>query len=64
MKAKIDERRCQGFGMCALAAPRLFEVGQRDGYAIALVDEIPADQIDAARAAVKECPMRAIKLVD
>ena len=29
MKIKIDERRCQGFGMCALAAPELFKVGEK-----------------------------------
>jgi ferredoxin len=64
MKIKIDERRCQGFGMCALTAPDLFKVGEKDGYAVALVSEVAPEQAEAARAAVESCPMRAIELIE
>jgi ferredoxin len=64
MKITIDERRCQGFGMCALAAPELFKVGEKDGYAVALVSEVTHEQIEAARAAVENCPMHAIELTE
>jgi ferredoxin len=64
MRIKIDERRCQGFGMCALAAPELFKVGERDGYAIALIEQPGAEQYEAAREAAAACPMSAIELID
>jgi ferredoxin len=64
MKIKIDERRCQGFGMCALAAPGLFKVGEKDGYAVALVSEVAPEQREAAQTAVENCPMHAIELVE
>jgi ferredoxin len=62
MKIRIDERRCQGFGMCAIAAPELFAVGEKDGYAVALVSEVAPEQREAAQAAVENCPMHAIDL--
>jgi ferredoxin len=62
VKIKIDERLCQGFGMCAIAAPELFKVGEKDGYAVALVSEVSPEQLEAAQAAVENCPMHAIEL--
>jgi ferredoxin len=64
MKIRIDERRCQGFGMCAIAAPELFAVGEKDGYAVALVSEVAPEQREAAQAAVENCPMHAIELTE
>lgn len=64
MKIKIDERRCQGFGMCALTTPNLFKVGEKDGYAVALVSEVAPEQLEAAQAAVASCPMSAIDLTE
>lgn len=64
MRIKIDERQCQGFGLCAETAPHLFKVGERDGYAVALVPELSAEQLEAAREAEAACPMRAIKVVE
>ncbi len=64
MRIKIDERQCQGFGLCAEVAAQLFKVGERDGYAIALVAELSDEQLQAAREAEAACPMRAIQIVE
>ena len=64
MRIHIDETRCQGFGLCKLAAPDFFDVGDRDGYAIALVDRVPPGREDEAAAAARQCPMAAIALID
>jgi ferredoxin len=64
MRIKIDERKCQGFGMCAVTAPHLFKVGERDGYAVALVDEVKPEQMEIAQEAAASCPMSAIDLIE
>jgi ferredoxin len=78
MKIRIDERKCQGFGMCANAAPDVFAVGENDGYAYLKVgsgDEAdPATHLrtasinrsseDVARIAIAVCPMQAIEALD
>lgn len=64
MRIKIDERQCQGFGLCAEVAPHLFKVGERDGYAVALVPELTDEQLASAREAEAACPMRAIQIVE
>jgi ferredoxin len=78
MKVRINERKCQGFGLCALAAPNLFVVGEFDGYAyIALpkdsagtdplsyvrVAAIPHDKLEAAKVAAENCPTHAIEIL-
>jgi ferredoxin len=78
MKIRINERKCQGFGMCANAAPDLFAVGEHDGYAYLKIDsadaadgighlrmaDIPKGSEEAATAAVSICPMEAIETLD
>lgn len=63
MRAVVNNRKCQGFGICKLAAPELFEVGEADGYAIVLKDPIPLSQADDAESAARQCPMEAIELL-
>jgi ferredoxin len=54
---------CVGHGVCESLAEDLFEVGD-DGASHVLVDPIPADRGDAARAAVRACPAQALLLVE
>jgi ferredoxin len=42
-----------------VCAPELFDIGD-DGHAGALLDQVPADLVDAARDAAQTCPERAI----
>jgi ferredoxin len=78
MKIRINERKCQGFGMCASAAPDLFAVGENDGYAYLKVEsgneagatahlriaDISESSEEAAKLAVSLCPMEAIETLD
>ena len=62
MKVRIDPDRCQGHGRCYDLSPGLF--GDDDeGYGTVPGDgTVPADQQQAARLAVANCPERAIDL--
>ena len=64
MKVEINSEVCQGHGRCYDLAPKLF--GEDDeGYGTVLGDgTVPADQEDAARLAVANCPERAISLTE
>jgi ferredoxin len=77
MRIRINDRKCQGFGMCALAAPDLFGVGERDGYAYLKtsgndsrsldylkVASISDGNMEAAKMAAENCPTQAIDILD
>jgi ferredoxin len=63
MQVRVDPDKCQGHTLCAMRAPKLFELSDIDGHASALVDEVPADQEDDAVEAFHSCPEQAIVLV-
>ena len=62
MRVRVDDSRCTGHQMCAIAAPEVF--GADDyGNAIVLIEgEIPAELEAKARRAEGNCPERAIHL--
>jgi len=47
--------------MCAIAAPAVFD-NDDYGYAVVLMDPVPAEQQAAARRAEANCPERAITI--
>ena len=61
MKVRIDTDLCAGFGICVGIAPEVFELHE-DGYATALVSDVPAELEDLVRRAASQCPAQAIKL--
>lgn len=61
MKVTVDGQVCAGFGVCLGLCPEVFELHD-DGYAIVRVAEVPPEFEDAVRAAVNQCPSRAISL--
>jgi ferredoxin len=63
MKVRVDASVCAGFGACLGLCPEVFELHD-DGYAIVRVSEVPPELEDAVRAAVSQCPSRAISLSD
>jgi ferredoxin len=63
MRVIVDRDRCQGHNRCYAEAPKLFDLDD-ELKSVVLVDIVPADQQDAARAAERNCPERAITLVD
>ena len=64
MKLRLDPNKCQGFGLCVVAAPELFGLGENDGYGFVRREEIAAELRERAELAVDACPMRAIEITE
>ncbi|MBL1073577.1 ferredoxin [Nocardia sp. 2] len=62
MRLEVDLDLCQGHAVCQDEAPALFDVPRNGQVRILRTD--PADELEAARAAVKYCPTQALSLVD
>jgi ferredoxin len=60
MKIDVDPDKCQGHTLCAMRAPKLFELSDMDGHASVIVDEVPAVQEEDAMEAFHSCPEQAI----
>lgn len=60
---ELDQDKCQGYGICALAAPELLSL---DDYGMAVLDGPAAEAAPERlqRRAVLSCPAEAIRLVD
>lgn len=63
MKVHADRDVCIQAGNCVMAADSLFDQDD-DGIVVVLVDDIPDDEQDRAREAVKLCPSQALTIVD
>jgi ferredoxin len=63
MKVRVDTEVCAGFGICVGICPEVFALHD-DGYAVVLVDEVPAEFEDLTRRAADQCPSRAISVSD
>ena len=63
MKVKADREVCIQAGNCVVVADSLFDQDD-DGFVMVLVDEVPGDEEDRAREAVKMCPSQALQIVE
>ncbi len=61
MRIHVDWSRCDGNGVCAGEAPALFSLDDEDQLHV-LQQEFGPDLKDAAEAAVRGCPKRALRL--
>ena len=61
MKIILDRPRCEGHGLCEEVAPQLMHLDD-DGELVLDVVDVNVDQLDAAKAAVRVCPVAALKL--
>ncbi|AYA26577.1 ferredoxin [Rhodococcus rhodochrous J3] len=63
MKITLDRPRCEGHGLCEEAAPELMHLDD-DGELVLDIVEVPegSPQAAAASAAVRVCPVAALKL--
>ncbi|GAY16913.1 ferredoxin [Mycobacterium sp. shizuoka-1] len=61
MKAGIDDGRCRGHGVCTTLCPQVFAMTD-DGYAEAILDEVPPELEATAREAADACPENAVIL--
>lgn len=60
-KIELDRPRCEGHGLCEEAAPNLMHLDDEGELVIDLAEVEGAD-LRAARAAVRVCPVAALKL--
>lgn len=64
-RVEVDYDLCQGHAECQAEAPEWFTVGKgAEAKVRARRGEIPADQMEAVKAAVKYCPTQALRLVE
>ncbi|WP_226356096.1 ferredoxin [Pseudonocardia sp. ICBG601] len=60
MKLNIDRDRCEGYGLCAEAAPQLMHLGD-DGDLVLDVPDVPTSAALVAEEAVRVCPVAALR---
>ena len=64
MKIQVDSTKCDGYGLCAENAPQLLELDDF-GYATARYGGVvPPGEETAAEAAIKSCPVEAIRVLE
>jgi len=61
MRIELDRPRCEGHGLCEEAAPKLMHLDD-DGELVIDVAEVDGPELDAAKAAVRVCPVAALRL--
>ncbi len=62
MKVRVDPERCQGHTLCAMIAPKMFQLSDIDGTSSAVCDMVPPDQQELVLEAAHSCPEQAIVL--
>ena len=61
-RLRLDTNRCEAHGLCEQAAPDLVHLDDDDTLIIDVPGDLDADQLDAARDAVRACPVTALSL--
>lgn len=63
MRIEADTDLCIGSGNCTMISEVLFDQDD-DGVVEVLVENVPDDEVENARQAVKLCPASVLKLLD
>ena len=63
MKVKVDPTKCSGIGLCEMAAPTIYEVGD-DGQSHVLKDEAAPQELLGVEDAIAGCPTGALSIED
>ena len=61
MRIELDRPRCEGHGLCEEAAPELMHLDD-EGELVIDFPEVDGAAVDAAKAAVRICPVAALRL--
>lgn len=61
MQIKVDKDRCSGHGLCVIAGPDVYTLGD-DGYNNTPPGEVPDELHEQATRGAEACPERAIHL--
>lgn len=62
MRLEVDVKRCEGHGLCLQAAPQVLHHDENAEVVID-VEELTDEALEQARAAVRMCPVAALRLV-
>jgi ferredoxin len=63
VRVDVDWNLCESNGLCQAAAPEVFELQEDD--TLLILQETPADALkDKVEEAIRNCPKRAISLLD
>lgn len=62
MRVQVDQDRCHGHQMCAIAAPDVFGSDEIGNAVVLIEGDIPRDLEAAAKRAEGNCPERAIEI--
>ncbi len=62
MRIEVDQARCEGHGLCEEAASHLMHLDD-EGILHIDVDEVAPEDEGAAQAAVRVCPVAALRLL-
>lgn len=63
MRVNADRDVCIQAGNCVMSADAVFDQDD-DGIVVVLVAEVPDEELDRVKEAVKLCPSQALRLVD
>jgi ferredoxin len=61
MKILLDRPRCEGHGLCEEVAPDLMHLDD-EGELVLDVEDVEGVDLEKAKAAVRVCPVAALKL--
>jgi ferredoxin len=61
MKIILDRPRCEAHGLCEEAAPQLMHLDD-DAELIIDIEDVDGAELEAAKAAVRVCPVAALRL--
>ena len=71
MKVKVDWDLCEANAVCMDVAPKLYQVDDDDNFhhlvkgdSDEVSGDVPADEEDRAREAVRLCPRQALTIID
>jgi ferredoxin len=56
----VDEGLCCAYGNCAMLCPEIFEVSNETQLVFIVVKEVPANQEESVREAIRDCPTGAL----
>jgi ferredoxin len=62
MRVHVDQERCTGHQMCAIAAPDVFGSDHLGNATVLIEGDVPDHLIAATRRAESNCPERAISI--
>jgi ferredoxin len=62
VKVRVDPERCQGHTLCAMIAPKMFQLDEVDGHSSPVSEDVPVDQQEQVSEAAHTCPERAITI--